>query len=242
MAGMTARENFWKAVNHEEPERIPIFWGGTNSSIVPSHYDALCRELGIKPARTPLGDFGTINLHPEVKQRLHSDVELALLLDIVELEPVETHRSRVLDARIRLEIEFRDLEDGGLLYRLELDTAKVRESLIAGAGGEEALDRNLSANGLVWPDVDELVLRIAAVNAFVDQRLLPRISVSMEEIEAAYQDLLVKEIAASDKSIPPLATVSGHLRQILVARKLNDEIERWVERASERQEVMRFSR
>jgi hypothetical protein len=173
---------------------------------------------------------------------LHSDVELALLLDIVEREPVETQRSRVLDARIRLEIEFRDLEDGGLLYRLELDTTEVRESLIAGAGGEEALDRNLSANGLVWPDVDELVLRIAAVNAFVDQRLLPRISVSMEEIEAAYQDLLVKEIAASDESIPPLATVSGHLRQILVARKLNDEIERWVERASERQEIMRFSR
>jgi hypothetical protein len=173
---------------------------------------------------------------------LHSDVELALLLDIVEREPVETHRSRVLDERIRLEIEFRDLEDGGLLYRLELDTTQVRDSLIAGAGGEEALDRNLSANGLVWPDVDELVLRIAAVNAFVDQRLLPRISVSMEEIEAAYQDLLVKEIAASDESIPPLATVSGHLRQILVARKLNDEIERWVERASERQEVMRFSR
>jgi len=173
---------------------------------------------------------------------LHSDVELALLLDIVEREPVETRRSRVLDERIRLEIEFRDLEDGGLLYRLELDTTQVRDSLIAGAGGEEALDRNLSANGLVWPDVDELVLRIAAVNAFVDQRLLPRISVSMEEIEAAYQDLLVKEIAASDESIPPLATVSGHLRQILVARKLNDEIERWVERAGERQEVMRFSR
>jgi len=173
---------------------------------------------------------------------LHSDVELAVLLEFVDREPVETHRSRVLDARIRLEIEFRDLEDGGLLYRLELDTTKVRESLIAGAGGEEALDRKLLANGLVWPDVNELVLRIAAVNAFVDQRLLPRVSVSMEEIEAAYQDLLVKEIAASDESIPPLATVREHLRQILVARKLNDEIERWVVRASERQEVMRFSR
>jgi hypothetical protein len=173
---------------------------------------------------------------------LHSDVELALLLEIVDREPVETHRSRVLDARIRLEIEFRDLEDGGLLYRLELDTTKVRESLIAGAGGDEALDRNLLARGLVWPDVDELVLRIAAVNAFVDQRLLPRVSVSMEEMEAAYQDLLVKEIAASDEPVPPLATVREHLRQILVARKLNDEIERWLARAGERQEVMRFSR
>ena len=173
---------------------------------------------------------------------LHSDVELAVLLGFVDREPVETHRSRVLDARIRLEIEFRDLEDGGLLYRLELETKNVRESLIAGAGGEDALDRNLSANGLVWPDVDELVLRIAAVNAFVDQRLLPRVSVSMEEIEASYQDLLVKEIAASDEPVPPLGTVREHLRQILVARKLNDEIERWVVRATERQEVMRFSR
>jgi hypothetical protein len=173
---------------------------------------------------------------------LHSDVELAVLLEIVDREPAETHRSRVLDARIRLEIEFRDLEDGGLLYRLELDTTKARESLIAGAGGEDEIGRNLSAKGLVWPDVDELVLRIAAVNAFVDQRLLPRVSVSMEEMEAAYQDLLVKEIAASDEPVPPLATVREHLHQILVARKLNDEIERWVVRAGERQEVMRFSR
>ena len=173
---------------------------------------------------------------------LHSDVELAVLLKIVDREPIETHRTRVLDARIRLEIEFRDLEDGGLLYRLELDTTKVRESLIAGAGGEAVLDQGLEANGLVWPDVDELVLRIAAVNAFVDQRLLPRVSISMEEIEAAYQDLLVKEIAASDEPVPPLATVRQHLHQILVARKLNEEIERWVVRANERQEVMRFSR
>jgi hypothetical protein len=173
---------------------------------------------------------------------LHSDVELAMLLEIVDRDPIETYRSRVLDARIRLEIEFRDLEDGGLLFRLELDTRGVRESLTAGAGGEEELNRGLLANGLVWPDVDELVLRIAAVNAFVDQRLLPRVSVNTEEIEAAYQDLLVKEIAASDETVPPLATVQERLRQILVARKLNEEIERWVERANERQEVLRFSR
>ncbi len=173
---------------------------------------------------------------------LHSDIELAMLLEIVDRDPIETYRSRVLDARIRLEIEFRDLEDGGLLYRLELDTTRVREALTVGAGGEEKVERGLLANGLVWPDVDELVLRIAAVNAFVDQRLLPRVSVSTEEMEAAYQDLLVKEIAASDEPVPPLATVREHLRQILVARKLNDEIERWVVRAGERQEVMRFSR
>lgn len=79
MDEMIPRECFWKVVNHEEPDRIPIFWGGTNSSIVPSHYDALCKELGITDYKKPVGDFGTINLHPELRERLHSDVELLIL-------------------------------------------------------------------------------------------------------------------------------------------------------------------
>ena len=79
MSEMTPRECFWKVVNHEEPDRIPIFWGGTNSSIVPSHYDALCKELGITNFKKPVGDFGTINLHPKLRERFHSDVELLIL-------------------------------------------------------------------------------------------------------------------------------------------------------------------
>ena len=72
---LTPRENFWKAVKHKEPERLPIFWGGSNSSIVPSHYDALCEYLGVSDHKRGLGDFGVINLHPAIKERLHSDVE-----------------------------------------------------------------------------------------------------------------------------------------------------------------------
>jgi hypothetical protein len=64
----------------------------------------------------------------------------------------------------------------------------------------------------------------------------------MDEIEAAYQQLLVDEIAASDEPVPPLAAVREQLHLILVERKLNDEIERWLARARERQEVLRFSR
>jgi uroporphyrinogen decarboxylase len=79
MAEMIPRECFWKVVNHEEPDRIPIFWGGTNSSIVPSHYDALCKELGITDYKKPVGDFGTINLNLKLRERLHSDVELLIL-------------------------------------------------------------------------------------------------------------------------------------------------------------------
>lgn len=175
---------------------------------------------------------------------LHSDVTLAALVHLVEPEPMESledYRSRLLSARIRLEVEFRDLEDAGLLFRLELETGPYHNTLVTRAGGEEALDASLQQEGLVWPDVDELVLRVAAVDAFVEQRLRPRISITMEEIEAAYQDLLVNEIAVSNEPVPPLSAVRGHLHTLLVERKLNEEIERWLERAEEDQDVMRFS-
>jgi hypothetical protein len=170
---------------------------------------------------------------------------LAALVRLVEAEPEEStpdYRSRLLDARIRLEIEFRDIEDGGLLFRLELDPQRAREMLTERGGGIARLEEEFQSKGLVSADLDELVLRVAAVDAYVQQRLRPRISVNMDEIEAAYQQLLVDEIATTDEAVPPLAAVRDRLFQLLVERKLNDEIERWLARATEHQEILRFSR
>jgi len=176
---------------------------------------------------------------------LYSDLELAALVRLIEPEAGEAeqaYRSRLLDARVRLELQFRDLEEGGLLFRLDLDPTTVRAVLVTRAGGQETLGRGLEEAGLDWPDLDELVLRAAAAEAFVEQRLRPRISVSAEEIEGAYQRLLVEEIAGTGEPLPPLDTVRDHLRRLLVEQKLNGEIEHWIEHAGERQEVVRFSR
>ncbi len=175
---------------------------------------------------------------------LYSDVTLAALVRLVErsAEAKQDYRSNLLDARIRLEVEYRDLEESGLLFRLELEPQTARSALMARGGGFEILERDLSVNGLSWPDLEELALRIAAVDAYVEQRLRPRVAVSMEEIESAYQELLVAEIATTDEAPPPIAAVQDQLRALLVERKLNEEIERWLTRAEERQEVTRFSR
>jgi hypothetical protein len=176
---------------------------------------------------------------------LRSDIVLAALVRLVPREEGEdesAYWSRLLDARIRLELEFQDLEEGGLLYRLEPDPAAVRKVLVQRAGGEEALGSGLEAAGLGRSDFDELVSRAAAAQAYVEQRLRPRISVSPEEVEAAYQAFLVEEIADAGEPVPPLSAVRSHLQQILVEQKLNQEIERWVEQAAERHEVVRFRR
>ena len=175
---------------------------------------------------------------------LHSDLELARIVHLLEPsedEGVETYHSRLLDARIRLELQYRNLEESGTLYRLDLDVDGTTRSLAARAGGEEALRDRLGQAGLTTDDVEELALRVAAVQAYVEERLRARITVTLEDVEAAYRQLKT-EIEAAGETAPPLAVVRDQLHRLVVERKLNWEIERWIEQARERQPVTRFHR
>jgi len=175
---------------------------------------------------------------------LASDIDLAELLVLVE-RPFAAddagYRSALLDARIRLEVQFRDLETSGVLYRLDLDVTGVRRNILDRVGGLETIGADLTAAGLAEVDIDELALRICAVGAFAEQRLRPRVSVSMQEIETAYRKFAV-ELESQGESAPPLASIREQLHRLVAERKLNDEIERWVERAEEEREVTRFVR
>ena len=74
---------------------------------------------------------------------LASDIDLAELLVLVE-RPFAAddagYRSALLDARIQLEVQFRDLETSGVLSRLDLD-AGLRRCRVA----QRTLDRVQSA-------------------------------------------------------------------------------------------------
>jgi len=175
---------------------------------------------------------------------LRSDIDLAELVELIERPAGATeaeYRSALLEARIQLEVQFRDLEATGVLYRLELDVAAVRRSVFSAAGGIDSVSEELAAAGLGDADIDELALRVCASNAYAEQRLRPRISVTLQEIEAAYRNLAV-ELESQGEIAPPLTSVQDQLRQLLAERKLNDEIERWVTRALEEREVTRFVR
>lgn len=176
---------------------------------------------------------------------LHSDIALAELVQLVAPDPQVTtsaRRSQTLDARIRLELQYRDLEASGTLYRLDIDLETALASLVERGGGEEALRARLSDQGLDWADLEELALRIAAASAFTEQRLRPRVSVSIEEVRTAYEELVVARSAPEDGPVPPLASVHDDLHRLLLERKLNDEIARWLESAAERHDVTRFVR
>jgi hypothetical protein len=161
---------------------------------------------------------------------LSSDIALAEQVRLLAPDPGESqpsYWSRLVDSRVRLELQYRDLVDSGTLYRLAIDIGPVLDSLTEQAGGEDPLRSQMEAHGLVWADTE--------------QRLRPRVRISLEELEDAYQDLVVDELeAAADEPVPSLAAVRDQLHRLLVERKLNYEIERWLESASERHEVTRF--
>ena len=175
---------------------------------------------------------------------LRSDIDLAELVVLIE-RPAGTseadYRSALLEARIQLEVQFRDLEATGVLYRLELDVAGVRRSVLSAAGDIDSRREELTASGLGDADIDELALRVCASNAYAEQRLRPRISITLQEIETSYRNLAV-ELESQGEIAPPLTSVQDKLRQLIAERKLNDEIERWVTRALEEREVTRFVR
>ena len=56
------------------------------------------------------------------------------------------------------------------------------------------------------------------------------------------RDASQAEIEKAGAVAPPLAEVREQIYELLIERKLNEEIERWLARARERQEVLRFNR
>jgi hypothetical protein len=174
---------------------------------------------------------------------LKSDIELAMLVGLSNAEPGESEaklRSRLLDLRIRLELQLRDLESTGVLYRINIDQDVSLTRLLGQAGGEQQLRARLAEHGLVWSDVEALALRIAVATAYVEQRLRPQVAVSLAELQEEYHRLVNEELAPQGIAAPPFSAVRDQLHQLLVERKLNAEIERWIEQAGERLGVTRF--
>ncbi|MCP4895768.1 MAG: hypothetical protein GY906_02240 [bacterium] len=176
---------------------------------------------------------------------LVSDLALAAAVEIVPRDDQEvdaTFHERVLDSLIRLELQYQDLEASASLDRLEIESEPLARTMYTRCATDGSLHSELQELGLLSSDVESLAHRVAAVTAYVDQRLLPRISVSFQELESAYRELIQDPITAVGEEPPPLVSVRERLADVVTERKLNAEIERWLEQARERLEVTRFRR
>ncbi len=122
----------------------------------------------------------------------------------------------------------------------EIDVGYQLQLMSAHAQGEEKLRKTLSEHGLEWEDVEALALRVAAVHSWVERHLRPRITVTVRDVEQAYQRVIVEPMRKAGTEPPSLAHVNEDLRRLVSEEKLNAEIERWLDQCRERHRVTRF--
>ena len=72
---MTSRERVWKALNHKEPDRIPVDLGGNSSGMTDIAYRKLTHYLGIKNHDTTFSEWRTVeNFDKRVLELLNIDI------------------------------------------------------------------------------------------------------------------------------------------------------------------------
>jgi hypothetical protein len=80
-------------------------------------------------------------------------------------------------------------------------------------------------------DLEELIQRQLAVLSFVKVRFEPFIIVVPEQIQAYYEEELVRELEGTESTPPPLELVEEQIRQILTIEGTNREMDNWVQSA-----------
>jgi hypothetical protein len=76
------------------------------------------------------------------------------------------------------------------------------------------------------------------VLAYVDDRLGPRVFVSVEDITRYYRTVLVPQMQKSGKPVPPIEDVREDIREVLRQQKLTQELAAWTEELRARADIV----
>ena len=174
---------------------------------------------------------------------LQSDLDTRIALGVIERSPGESDREyerRVLDRVIEDKLRFHEIDRFGLVDIPEEAIDAQFQALRQKAGSREAFEAALDRAGLTADGLRRLIARQLGVLVFVDERLGPRIFVTIDEIEEYYETVLAPELRARGQEVPPIGSVREDVRRLLREQKLNEELDRWTEELRSRAEVLDY--
>ncbi len=107
---------------------------------------------------------------------------------------------------------------------------------------EEAFQAALRSLGLNEHDLLAKIEEQQRILRVVDQRLRPLVSVEHDEIEAYYQTAFLPEWAKKTKgSAPGLTDVEDQIQEILVQRKIDQQLDVWLKELRAAHRVRRIN-
>ncbi len=162
---------------------------------------------------------------------LESDIERVLRLGVLEPgEGAGDQRRLALDLLIEQRLRLHEIDRFGFEETpLELLDRQVEETRSRFAS-EEAFRDELVRLGLDLTGLRQLLARQLSVFAYVEERLGPRVFVSVDDIARYYNEELVPELrrgGATAADLPTLESVRESIRAVLRERRLNEELDRW---------------
>lgn len=163
---------------------------------------------------------------------LASDVEQVVALGLVERqeeESEEAFRQRALQELIEQKLRFHEIDRYGFtelpVQRVEEEFAEIRRR----HADDGAWQARLAELGLDEQGVKALVARQLLVFTYIEERLGPRVFVSLDDIQEYYDTVLVPEMNRRGAAVPPIDEVREQIREVLRQQRLNEELERWTE-------------
>jgi hypothetical protein len=164
---------------------------------------------------------------------LLSDIEQVIGLGLAERREGESEaafRRRVLDGLIERRLRLHEVGQFGF-EDLSVETLEAGlEQIKSQFPSEQAFEQRLAELAMTEDDVRQLVIRQETVLRYVEERLGPRVFVSLDDIQAYYEERLVPALKERGAEVPPLEDLREEIRALLKAQRLNDEIDRWTER------------
>lgn len=161
---------------------------------------------------------------------LASDLERTIGLGLVESRAGESDaalRRRALDAIVEQRLRLHEIDRFGF-EEAPLDQVDAQfEHLRSRFPTEAAFRAELARLGLEEAGLRQLLARQISVLTYVEERLGPRVFVSVDDIRKRYDEVLVPELRQRGQPAPPLDEVREDLREVLRSERLNQEIDRW---------------
>jgi parvulin-like peptidyl-prolyl isomerase len=105
--------------------------------------------------------------------------------------------------------------------------AEVRKK----CGSEEAFQSSLRELGLTEAQLLNRLEEHERMSRIIDLRLRPSVTVEPAEIEAYYRDTFTAEYSKHNpgQGVPPLAQVQSQIREILVQKKVDQQLPAWLD-------------
>ncbi len=163
---------------------------------------------------------------------LASDVERAIKLGLQQPQSDEADaqfRRRVLNELIEERLRFHEMDRFGFeqvpVAEIDAQVKTIRSRF----PDDAAFQKALKEVGLDTRRLRQLVARQLLTYTYVDERLGPRVFVSLDDVNRYYREVLTPEMQRKAQPVPPLEEVRDLIRETLRQQKLTEEIQTWTE-------------